>query len=213
MQLKAPRRSSHTVASAAWPAFGRSAAARATLASRAPPSQRQVKCFGQWLEIGAEADVAVPRSFAFQLFDDRASIPKFMNWIKEVEVIDSTDSRWKLQQEAFGQVWNLSWLAKNQPPVKYQKIHWVTVPGSMKGSGGIEVENRGEVRFRKSAETACKVRIGVQFEVPEPLVPFAVLLVPFGNEVMSKDMKEFAKYAENIYANAKEAQKASVSVA
>lgn len=83
----------------------------------------------------------------------------------------------------------------------------------MKGSGGIEVENRGEVRFTKSAETACKVRIGVQFEVPEPLVPFAVLLVPFGNEVMSKDMKEFAKYAEKIYANAKEAQKASVSAA
>lgn len=52
MQLKTPRHSSHTVASAAWPAFGRSAAARATLASRAPPSQRQVKCFGQWLEIG-----------------------------------------------------------------------------------------------------------------------------------------------------------------
>jgi uncharacterized membrane protein len=34
----------------------------------------------------AEENVSVPRAFAFQLFDDRPSIPQFMGWIKEVEV-------------------------------------------------------------------------------------------------------------------------------
>jgi uncharacterized membrane protein len=82
---------------------------------------------------------------------------------------------------------------------RYQKIHWKTVRGSMKGSGGIEVDNRGEVRFTKTAADACTVRIGVQFEVPEPLVPFAVFLVPLGSEVMSKDMKAFGVYAEEKY--------------
>lgn len=73
----------------------------------------------------------------------------------------------------------------------------------MKGSGGIEVDNRGEVRFTKTAEDTCKVRLGVQFEVPEPLVPFAVFLVPFGSGVMSKDMQAFARYARDKYTSLK----------
>ena len=31
--------------------------------------------------------MGVPRAFAFQLFEDRASIPQFMSWIHEVEVL------------------------------------------------------------------------------------------------------------------------------
>lgn len=73
----------------------------------------------------------------------------------------------------------------------------------MKGSGGIEIDNRGEVRFTKTAQDACKVRIGVQFEVPEPLVPFAMFLVPLGSDVMSMDMQSFADYAQEKYAIAK----------
>ena len=86
---------------------------------------------------------------------------------------------------------------------RYQKIHWKSVKGSMQGSGGMEVDNRGEVRFTKTAQDACKVRLGAQFEVPEPLVPFAVFLVPLCNDIISKDMQSFAEYARDKYTSAK----------
>lgn len=34
----------------------------------------------------AEEDVGVPRAFAYRLFEERTSIPLFMDWIKEVKV-------------------------------------------------------------------------------------------------------------------------------
>ena len=66
----------------------------------------------------------------------------------------------------------------------------------MKGSGGIEVQNRGEVRFMQVSPLACKVRLAVQFEVPPPLLPFGPLLTPLVTQIIQKDMNEFARYAQ-----------------
>lgn len=66
----------------------------------------------------------------------------------------------------------------------------------MKGSAGIEVRNRGEVRFMAVSASACKVRLAVQFEVPGPLLPFGPLLTPLVTSIIQKDMNEFARYAQ-----------------
>jgi uncharacterized membrane protein len=74
------------------------------------------------------------------------------------------------------------------------------VPGSMTGSGGIELPNRGEIRFQKRGDSACHVQVVFEFEVPGALSPFVGALTPFGNRVLARDMKVFAEYAEQAYA-------------
>eukprot|EP00892_Ulva_mutabilis_P002341 jgi/Ulvmu1/12107/UM084_0032.1 len=152
-----------------------------------------------WLESRAETRANVPQAFAYQLFDDRESIPKYMSWIKEVQNTGEDTSKWMLRQDAFGQTWELSWMAKNLPPVRDQKIHWQSVPGSMKGSGWLEVQNRGQVQFMAASARACRVRLSVQFEVPAPLLPFGPLLTPLVTQIIQSDMNEFARYAQRQY--------------
>jgi uncharacterized membrane protein len=65
----------------------------------------------------------------------------------------------------------------------------------MQGAGGIEVRNRGEIRFAQRTENSCNVKLSFQFEVPGPLVPFAVALKPFGDNVLKNDMHRFQEYA------------------
>jgi len=41
--------------------------------------------------------------------------------------------------------WEFSWLARNLAPVRNQKIHWISEPGS--ASMGLNVNNRGQIRY------------------------------------------------------------------
>lgn len=69
----------------------------------------------------------------------------------------------------------------------------------MQGAAGIEVQNRGEVRFMQVSPQACKVRLSVQFEVPPPLLPFGPLLTPLVTQIIQSDMNEFARYSQRKY--------------
>lgn len=137
----------------------------------------------------------MPLEFAWALWEDRASIPKFMPWIAEVKVQDEKLSEWKLETEQFNRKWTLTWLAYNMAPIKYQKIHWRSVDGSTKGSGGLEVPNRGEIRFARRGDNACSVRLSISYEVPDVLTPFASALNPLVEGILATDMQRFKKYA------------------
>lgn len=158
--------------------------------------RRSVTCMaGQWLEGKASIDVPVPIDHVWKLWDNRTEIPKWMPWIHAVEVQDSDPrlSKWRLVTRQFGRDWEFSWLARNLAPVKGQKIHWVSEPGST--SLGIEVANRGQIRFIKKNPSLTNVTLSITYEVPTPLVPFANLLTPVLEDVLSKDMGRFRDYA------------------
>ena len=158
--------------------------------------RRSVACrAGQWLESKAAIDVPVSLEHAWSLWDNRTEIPKWMPWIHAVEVqaSDSRLSKWRLVTQQFGREWEFSWLARNLAPVKGQKIHWVSEPGST--SLGIEVANRGQIRFIKKSPALTNVTLSITYEVPTPLVPFANLLTPVLEDVLTKDMARFKDYA------------------
>lgn len=94
----------------------------------------------------AESDVEVALEEAWALWEDRELIPQWMPWITSVKVLpeDPRMSRWTLSTHQFGRQWEFSWLAQNLAPLKNQKIHWRSVPGSVGGSlgAGVEVANR-----------------------------------------------------------------------
>ena len=58
--------------------------------------------------------------------------PPARPWIKSVKILqeDVRLSRWTLSTHQFGRDWEFSWLARNLAPIKNQKIHWVSEPGS-----------------------------------------------------------------------------------
>lgn len=70
--------------------------------------------------------------------------------------------------------WEFSWLAQNLAPLKNQKIHWRSVPGSVGGNLGLlEVNNRGQIRFMKKGPDSCSVKLTISYEVPSAMAPFA----------------------------------------
>jgi hypothetical protein len=68
--------------------------------------------------------------------------------------------------------WEFSWLARNLAPVKNQKIHWASEPGTA-SLPGLNIANRGQIRFVRRGPAACSVALSISYEVPEMLVPFA----------------------------------------
>ena len=105
----------------------------------------------------------VPLALAFDMWTNKSDIPQWMPWITSVKVLpeDPRMSRWTLSTHQFGRQWEFSWLAQNLAPLKNQKIHWRSVPGSVGGSlgAGVEVANRqvGALLARVSSIPRCGV--------------------------------------------------------
>jgi hypothetical protein len=62
----------------------------------------------------------------------------------QVQADDPRISRWTLSTFQFDRQWEFSWMALNMTPLRNQKIHWRSVPGTVGGSlgSGLEVANR-----------------------------------------------------------------------
>ncbi|KAL3158733.1 hypothetical protein ABBQ32_011463 [Trebouxia sp. C0010 RCD-2024] len=115
------------------PSRVRSSQATVPYSQRSPPS-----C----LACSAQVDVNVPLETAWDLWRDKTQIIKWMPWINKIEVVpdDPKQSKWVLCTDQFGRHWELSWRALDLTPIKHQKIHWRSLPGTT--TGGIEVPNR-----------------------------------------------------------------------
>mmetsp|Transcript_28364 Transcript_28364/g.80069 ORF Transcript_28364/g.80069 Transcript_28364/m.80069 type:complete len:240 (-) Transcript_28364:344-1063(-) len=161
----------------------------------------------QWIENSASTDVDVPLEEAWVLWDDREQIPTWMPWISSVKVLEENpkQSTWTLQTTQFGREWTLSWVAQNLTPIPNQKIHWHSVPGT--NSSGIEVNNRGSIRFYRTGPTSCNITLTISYEVPQVLAPFANALQPIVESILGPDMERFAKHAVAVSpSNAREPQ-------
>ncbi|KAL0039275.1 hypothetical protein WJX79_001133 [Trebouxia sp. C0005] len=147
------------------------------------------------LENNAQVDVSVPLETAWDLWRDKTQIIKWMPWINRIEIVpdDPKQSKWVLCTNQFGRNWELSWRALDLTPIRHQKIHWRSLPGS--NSSGIEVPNRGQVRFYKKGPNACTVKLTITYEVPGPLTPFASAITPLVERILQTDMNRFRTYA------------------
>ena len=79
----------------------------------------------------------------------------------------------------------------------------------MKGAAGLEVRNRGAIQFAPRSNDSCSVRMTFEFEVPQPLVPFASALTPFGNRVLDEGIQRFDKIATAELSQASKAETAA----
>ncbi|KAF5835992.1 hypothetical protein DUNSADRAFT_6608 [Dunaliella salina] len=129
----------------------------------------------RWLENKASVDVPAPLETCWAMWENNERIPEWMPWIKSVQ---------------FGRDWEFSWLARNLRPLKWQKIHWVSEPGSA-SMPGLEVANRGQIRFVKRGQDVTGITLTISYEVPEILVPFASALTPVVESIIATDLRRF----------------------
>lgn len=160
----------------------------------------------QWLENQAEVEVLAPLGTCWALWEDRERIPQWMPWIKSVKVLPDNPrlSRWTLSTNQFGRDWEFSWLARNLTPIKNQKIHWVSEPGST-SMAGVDISNRGQIRFYPIGKDKCKVNLTISYEVPQVLAPFANALTPVVEGILQRDMQRFREYVAADVANKQKA--------
>ena len=96
---------------------------------------------------------------------------------------DPRMSRWTLSTFQFNRRWEFSWLALNLTPLRNQKIHWRSVPGSTGGSlGALEVANRcaaaasvGVQPLHGRAAGACLPAVGIAAGCHTPASPSCFL--------------------------------------
>ena len=152
----------------------------------------------QWLENTAEVEVAAPLDACWDMWEDRTRIPSWMPWIKAVTIQadDPKLSRWVLSTDQFGRTWEFSWLARNLAPVRHQKIHWTSVPGSSTFGSALDIANRGAIRFYKKGAASTGVKLTISYEVPDGLAPFASAVTPLVERILRTDMGRFKDLAE-----------------
>lgn len=69
--------------------------------------------------------------------------------------------------------------------------------GSTGGSlgSGLDVANRGQIRFYRKSPTACSVKLTISYEVPTILAPLAGALTPVVESILRTDLGRFARLA------------------
>ncbi|KAH7434743.1 hypothetical protein KP509_06G032800 [Ceratopteris richardii] len=140
----------------------------------------------QWLDATSQIEVPVPLSFAWELWNDREHLNRWMPWIHSIK--DRPElSEWCLKYNAFGQDFEFKWTAKNLQPIHHQKIHWRSVDG---------LPNRGTVRFYPRSPSSVGVQLTISYEVPDLLVPLAASVSPLVESILQKDLERFAVFAK-----------------
>ena len=69
--------------------------------------------------------------------------------------------------------------------------------GSTGGSlgSGLEVANRGQIRFYPRGQSSCAIKLTISYEVPDILAPFGGALRPVVESILQRDMNRFSEYA------------------
>jgi uncharacterized membrane protein len=101
--------------------------------------------------------VLVPRQRAYELWRDFANLPRFMNHLEEVRVIDERRSHWRAKAPVGGAV---EWDAEITEDRSGEVIAWRSV-------GGSQVENSGRVRFKDApGDRGTEVHVELEYAPP-----------------------------------------------
>ncbi|NDJ19518.1 SRPBCC family protein [Myxacorys almedinensis] len=108
-----------------------------------------------WLEHTVQVEVEVPIDDVWGLWSDLEQMPKWMQWIESVTILeDNPDlSRWKLATGGL----EFSWKSRIEKKIQNQIIQWESVDG---------LPNRGAIRFYDRGEQGSVVKMTVAYAIP-----------------------------------------------
>jgi uncharacterized membrane protein len=138
-----------------------------------------------WLEHTVQVQIERPIDTVWQLWSDLEQMPKWMKWIKAVEVSDRQPglSSWKLGTDNF----NFTWRSRIVKQVHHQIIQWESIDG---------LPNRGAIRFYDQAPVTI-VKLSVAYAIPGIIgqVMDRLFLGQLVESTLQADLDRFREYA------------------
>lgn len=145
-----------------------------------------------WLSGKVEVQKAVTinksQSELFAFWRNFENLPKFMNHLESVIVIDDTRSHWKAKAPLG---YTVEWQAKITGETPNEKIEWSSMEGS-------DIPNTGKVEFRPTANRGTEVVVHITYESPAGRIG-ALAAKIFGeepNQQVSEDLRRFKSLME-----------------
>ncbi len=140
----------------------------------------------EWLEHSCQVEVAVNVDHAWALWSNLEQMPRWMPWIRSVQVQAEAPefSRWTLAAQGV----EFSWQSRVTRQIPNQIIQWESVDG---------LPNRGAIRFYERGPGRCIVRLSIAYQLPTMLQLLDNLVLGrFVESTLQADLDRFRRFAE-----------------
>jgi uncharacterized membrane protein len=122
------------------------------------------------IAVEEEREIARPRDEVYRFWRNFENLPRFMNHLQSVDVLDDRRSHWVVKGPAGRMV---EWDAEIINDVENELIAWRSIGG--------DVQNAGSVHFKAAGPNATMVRVKLQYNPPAGVVG-ALFAKLFGEE-------------------------------
>jgi uncharacterized membrane protein len=156
---------------------------------RASPTAR-----GQGIKVDRTITVNRPREEVYHFWRQLENLPRFMDHLESVTVLDEDRSHWVAKAPAGTKV---EWDASIQDEIENELIAWRSLPGS-------DIDNAGSVHFIPAGD-GTEVRVVLRYDPPAGKVGAAVakLLGEEPEQQIEEDLRRFKQVVEAVEAPAR----------
>lgn len=138
-----------------------------------------------WLEHSVQVEVGVPVETAWSLWSDLEQMPRWMQWIHSVQILEDNPelSRWTFAASGF----QFNWLSRILKEIPNQMIQWESVDG---------LPNRGAIRFYDRGANSI-VKLTIAYAIPGIVgqVMDGLFLGKIVESSLQADLNRFRDYA------------------
>jgi uncharacterized membrane protein len=140
------------------------------------------------VEVEQTMTVYRPREEVYSFWRDFEILPRFMQHLESVEVIEENRSRWVAKGPLDSRI---DWIAETVEDRPNELIAWRSLPGS-------EIENSGIVRFKDApGKRGTEVYIQLQYDPPAGSASAAIARL-FGEEPSRQVMDDLRRFKQMI---------------
>ena len=144
---------------------------------------------GEGIRVERSITVNRPREEVYHFWRQLENLPRFMDHLESVTVLDEDRSHWVAKAPAGTKV---EWDASIQDEIENELIDWQSLPGS-------DVDNAGSVHFTPAGE-GTEVRVVLSYDPPAGKVGAAVakLLGEEPEQQVEEDLRRFKQVMEAV---------------
>jgi uncharacterized membrane protein len=156
-------------------------------AERASPVSSVAR--GQGIKVERSITVDRPQAEVYKFWRKLENLPRFMDHLESVTVIDENRSHWVAKAPAGTKV---EWDASIHNEIEDELIAWRSLPGA-------DIDNAGSVHFTPAGDNATEVRVVLSYDPPAGRVGATVakLLGEEPSQQVEEDLRRFKQVMES----------------